>query len=286
MKDGESKNKAPLDMAFSEYRNQLSDAIQRSPDTQGEHLDGYYKILEYLASKGSMHHHYRHYVSRSRAESILEQSAIYLTDGSSWNDIFDYQHFNPAFSSYRHFGSCFSASTDESIAMWMLYGGPHRDGVMFDFTREILNKAINETPHYEGGYFDEGHFQKIRDIPRNLLELRLVDILYFRELNNGDDANISVRRIGDSKRVDITRQELESIPQLTKHVAWSYEKEVRLVARIKRSDYIYNSKITCIKIPLQLSQSFVETRVFDSPLYSGRSSYSDSCLHGTVKWNN
>lgn len=69
-----------------------------------EHLEGYKDVLAFLADRGGMHREYKHYATRARIAGILRDSALYLTDGASWNDKYDREHFNPFFMSTKRFG--------------------------------------------------------------------------------------------------------------------------------------------------------------------------------------
>lgn len=283
MASDDKDNKPTISKVLQLYQSQLADTTQLWHSESVEHLDSYSDLLEYLASKGSRHAHYRHYVSRERAMSILDDCAFYLTDGSGWNDRFDAARFNPWFSSYKHYGICFSSSTSESIAMWMHYGGSDRNGVMIDFTSSILLQAIS-LDSYECGHFEDGRFVKVLDIDREEIDLKLVDVLYFRTDEDKDE--VIVFRIDDDKQVSFSRRELDGIQQVTKHDSWSYEKEVRLVARIdKISLHGKGSRATCVRIPLRLPEDFCDTRVYDSPVSDGAGGHLDSHLLGTVEWD-
>ena len=76
------------------------------------------------------------------------------------------------------------------------------------------------------------------------------------------------------------------IAQIAKHKAWSYEKEVRLVASVSKLALgTKASKVTAIKVPLTLSEDYASSKVFDSPVSDGDGEYRDSELLGTVEWD-
>ena len=146
-----------------------------------EHLEGYKDVLAFLADRGGMHREYKHYATRARITGILRDSALYLTDGASWNDKYDREHFNPFFMSTKRFGACFSASSTESVAMWMLYGGMDGNGAMINFDRRTLQGAMGRESYECGWFGTDGRFQCLMELPADRLRLRLVDILYFPE---------------------------------------------------------------------------------------------------------
>lgn len=71
LKADKPKHKVTLSSLLSTLEEQYSrdDALFHSASV--EHLEGYDDVLSYLANKGKTHRHYRHYATRSRAQSIL-----------------------------------------------------------------------------------------------------------------------------------------------------------------------------------------------------------------------
>lgn len=62
--------------------------------------------------------------------------------------------------------------------------------------------------------------------------------------------------------------------------------EVRLVARVKKDLLGGNdSRITCVRVPLELADGFVASRVYDSPVSAGNGAYRSSELRDTLAWN-
>ena len=249
-----------------------------------EHLEGYRDVLSFLADGGGMHREYKHYATRARIAGILGGGALYLTDGTSWNDKYDREHFNPSFMPTKRFGACFSASSAESVAMWMLYGGMDGNGAMINFDRRTLQGAMGRES-YECGWFDTaGKFQCLVELPADRLRLRLVDVLYFQ---NQADGNVAVGRSSlEGGRHVMSGRAFNGIEQIAKHQSWSYENEVRLVATIDKLDLVGKvSHVKCVKIPIDFDDAFVAGRVFDSPVSDNEGNCRDSELRGTVDWN-
>lgn len=249
-----------------------------------EHLEGYRDVLSFLADRGGMHREYKHYATRARIAGILGGGVLYLTDGTSWNDKYDREHFNPSFMSTKRFGACFSASSTESVAMWMLYGGMDGNGAMINFDRRTLQGAMGRESYECGWFGTDGKFECIVDLPADRLSLRLVDVLYFQ---NQADGNVAVGRssLKEGRHV-MSGRAFNGIEQIAKHQSWSYENEVRLVATISKLDLVGKaSHVKCVKIPIDFDDAFVAGRVFDSPVSDGGGNYRDSELRGTVDWN-
>lgn len=276
--------KPTLAGVLTAYEKQvLRDDVLRHSQSQ-EHFEEYRDVLSFLAGRGGMHREYKHYATRARIAGILRSGALYLTDGTSWNDKYDREHFNPSFMSTKRFGACFSASSTESVAMWMLYGGMDGNGAMINFDRRTLQGAMGRES-YECGWFDTaGKFQCFVELPADRLRLRLVDVLYFQ---NQADGNVAVGRssLKEGRHV-MSGRAFNGIGQIAKHQSWSYENEVRLVATIDKLDLVGKvSHVKCVKIPIDFDDAFVTGRVFDSPVSDNEGNYRDSELRGTVDWN-
>lgn len=276
--------KPTLAGVLTAYEKQvLRDDVLRHSQSQ-EHFEEYRDVLSFLAGKGGMHREYKHYATRARIAGILRSGALYLTDGTSWNDKYDREHFNPSFMSTKRFGACFSASSTESVAMWMLYGGMDGNGAMINFDRRTLQGAMGRESYECGWFGTDGKFECIVELPADRLSLRLVDVLYFQ---NHADGNVTVGRPSiEGGRHVMDGRAFNGIEQIAKHQSWSYENEVRLVATISKLDLVGKaSHVKCVKIPIDFDDAFVAGRVFDSPVSDGGGNYRDSELRGTVDWN-
>lgn len=250
-----------------------------------EHLDEYQQILSYLSGKGSNHRDYRHYATRDRVRSILDGSAIYLTDGSNWNDKSDRKRFNPQASGYKRFGVCLSSSTEESVAMWMLYGGTDGNGAMINFDKGTLQRAMS-AESYEFGQFVNGVFEPQLTLPAMDVRFALMEVLYYKRRDKSDDEVVVMRSMGNDRQVQLPLDVLGRIDEITKYSSWSYEQEVRLVAVVdKLSLGIQGSDIKCVRVPLDLSEDFISQRVYNSPVSDGKTMYRASELQGTVEWD-
>lgn len=247
-----------------------------------ENVDAYRSVCRYLSNKGSKHAHFRYYADIDRIKQILSGSAVYLTDGSHWNDRFDACNFNPHFSSFKRFGICMSYSASESIAMWMLYGGHSGAGAMIDFEKEILVSAM-EAPCFEFGHFGAGGFVSEKTLSRDEVQIELIDIAYFREGNEENEGY--ALKLPFEKQAEVTGLILNNLGPFVKHESWSYEQEVRMVATVdKRLLDNRASSYKCMRLPLGIPRDYPNRRIYNSPV-SDSALFCDSNLVGTVEWD-
>ena len=253
--------------------------------TQIQQSEEYREILKYLDSKGRRHRNLRHYAPRTRIASIINNKALYLTDGSCWNDKTDRERFNPHNSSVKRYGICLSATTNESIAMWMLYGGMDGNGSMINFNGRVFEAAAS-ADKYDCGYFSNGEFICTKIIEAADVVFNLIDVLYSNAKDDHDNREkMTVVRVGENRKVQISERTFQWIRPITKHEAWSYESEVRFIAQVDKS--ILGEKcpeISAIRIPLTFDEDFSE-KIFDSPVSDGKGVYCASALRGTVDWD-
>lgn len=252
-------------------------------DIFGKYQDANMRVLGYSSAKGNRHHSYKHYASGRRIQQIIDGNALFLTDGSSWNDLVDRRRFNEPFMAKKNFGVCFSYAGEESVAMWMLYGGFDSNGAMIDFDQRKM-KSICDYPEYECGYFGDEGFVSVRSLSRNECKVSLIDVLYFGSQES--DGYCNLRHPSDVGAARVPFEAVGALGHITKHASWSYEKEVRLVASIDRlslgADF---DRVACVKVPLALDNEYVRERVYDSPVASAPLGYRKSILSGTVDWD-
>ena len=103
-------------------------------------------LINYLEERGINHNNYKVYTREERLSSWKSEGGFFLNDGASWNDIDDRLRLNPKGEKQKRFGTCFSFSRSENVAMWMLYGRMTHTGIMVDFLpTDIKNIIRTET---------------------------------------------------------------------------------------------------------------------------------------------
>ena len=132
----------------------------------------------------------------------------------------------------RIFYACFMADTQESIAMWSMYGRPWADGVSITIDRELFTQWIRDTKVF---------YRKENDVYKRItdVEFSLVRVAYTNELTKNPKDSISVL-CGKQNNSYIDNifsdysypYEPKMLAGAIKDIAWSYEQEIRI-----RADY-------------------------------------------------
>ena len=237
-----------------------------------------------LQENGAMHRNYKMYTSMERALGILVSGYLYLSNGRNWNDVDDATLMNVR----KVYATCFSCSTKENIALWMLYGEKHgKEGAMLNFYPSVL-KEIMRVETIDLGQFNNHHqFESKYTLTKkqNDYTIFMSDVVYTDTCNNGK----VVLALGD-EHVYADRNILNNENVFHKNYAWSYEKECRLIVRMKemwkfRADREELSWIR-IKIPEKMVTKMKKDRLIRSPVYAGGVAIGElSELTDKVNWD-
>ena len=152
----------------------------------GNHIESSERLITYLKEKAKWHQCYRHYGSSDDIIRIKENKELYLTDGSNWNDLIDREQFNKGFTDRINFGTCFSFSQEESVAMWLLYAGRGRSGGMLCLSRYDLHKIV-QRPDATLFVVEENQIIYKKKLDSSDFDIYLVDVLYENTKRKGSD---------------------------------------------------------------------------------------------------
>jgi hypothetical protein len=136
------------------------------------------EFLPYLQEKASNHHSYKMYNQIDVVNSTIDNKALYLSTGNDWNDVVDRNNFNNDKLTMLNFGRCFSYSTTESVAMWMLYGGMKHKGAMIDFDKSSISEILRNTKQIRVGFFENEEFHSLKELTKQEFEIELIDVVY------------------------------------------------------------------------------------------------------------
>ena len=236
-------------------------------------------LSNYLIEKGESHNCYKCYATLERIVGIRDKKKLYLGNGKNWNDTVDREAFNSDVE-FSYFAKCFSFSREESVAMWMLYGGIDKKGGMIDFTQKGI-KSILKAPEITVGRFADKVFQPIKKLHREEFEIYVTDIVYYKKQNNG----YFIKR-SDETCHSLSEKIFSKLQNCKKSYAWQYENECRLIVKIKKE--LLDSNCEAIEIDLsnmELGKSL--DHIYRSPNYPTSEIFNSnpSNIEKTVDWN-
>jgi len=255
-------------------------------------MDKNSKLAEYVSSahdleafvnyKAVHHTYYKWYSTKARVDYDLEQSAIFLSNGTRWNDIDDRDAFNSV-ANKKRFGLCLSNSKSESVAMWMLYGGMGRAGVMIDFKRDMLVELKNLSS-LELGVFKNDVFKTLQTIKADEYSIKLQDVLYVAK---EDDGYYTIKKQDETVK-DVDEAVISAYKGITKRFPWNYENECRLIVEVDEDIIIPVAKdATHIKLVINEMKDKLKGRIYHAPNYDASIGYvySKSNLKGSIDWD-
>lgn len=186
----------------------------------------------YLSGREYGHGDYCHYTSADTINKILKGKTFRLTSVTGFNDILDTEQFGKAGGDY--FSLCFSTGVNENLPLWYLYSGINGKGGRIQMTKSAVRSLI-----------ENGHFHLCRsvskeqqDFPRlelgNDVDLEFRDIIYVRESEENETCSLKYNTMTNYQ---VTKEEFRKYKKnhcgFCKGLIWYYEKETRLLARVK-----------------------------------------------------
>ena len=185
------------------------------------------EILQaYLKRKAQSHNSYKHYAPIDRIIKIVKEKKLYLGDGKDWNDTVDSDNFTNSRTKLINFGKCFSYAQDESVAMWMLYGGTYHNNAMIDFTRTAIRNILN-TSTIKLGFWQNGEFVCVSEIKKLDFCIEMVDVVYYNK-------KTKYLKRSDESCINVSDTLIDQLGLYGKAYPWSYENECRLIVSIKK----------------------------------------------------
>ena len=249
-------------------------------DNLEKNCDSAEKLEAYLRRKGENHNCYKAYSTLERVTAIRDTKFLYLNNGDGWNDVIDRNNFNYTTNSIVNYGKCFSFSQDESVAMWMLYGGIEKLSGMIDFTKKGMQSILN-TNSISIGYFDsDGKFITEMVLEKEKFDIYITDIVYYKSNGNRYYINRS-----DESYNCLSGEVFESLRYCKKTYPWKYENECRLIVSVDRKILTNNCKLVQINLSgMDLGKSL--ERVYRGPNYPLQDTKNSlpSKLDNTIDW--
>lgn len=241
-------------------------------------------LSAYLEEKAKGHNCYKIYTVEDRIDNIVEHTSLYLSDGHKWNDLQDRNSLNNNRLGYKNFAICFSFSKSENIAMWMLYGGMEKRGMMINFKPSMINDCIQNNKQIELGCFDKGKFKCLQTLDKKDYKIKLVDVLYYGDAT-GNQSGYRVKR-SDEYCDGITHNDFFELNDCVKSYSWSHENECRIIVSVSKN-LISDFKIDTVKLTLSedVDMQHIAERIILAPNYAGNRQYNRSVLSNTIDWD-
>lgn len=232
-----------------------------------------------LSKNGLQHRRYKMYTSMERALEILRSGNMYFSTGRNWNDLQDRELMSRG----RQYGGCYSWSTVENIAMWMLYGAEcGKNGAMLDFPKSIMAELVS-SEYIEVGSFENGTFvTKAKLLAGQDFHIKLIDVIYSQFSKKGDRVMLT---LGD-EHVIVPAECLNHADIFHKYYAWAYERECRLIIHVNEG------VMADMELPpvarIRLSENAVrimKDNLYRSPIFDGSCDLGKpSKLFNLVEW--
>ncbi len=210
-------------------------------------------LQNHLENEAINHNHFHHYTNMNSLELILKNRTIKLTRGNSksLNDWHEAEvKGDPLYWNKTYIG-CFSFDDNkdsdtnnydsENMAMWGLYGIPSEEAVRFSLSAEWMKKLIdfckNNKEQNENIVYLDG--KKRNPIKSDDIELiSFADVFYVRGTNND---KVSPKQFHNSVKINFKFDDCDLHSMLktwnftgfVKNYAWHYEKESRIIVRLK-----------------------------------------------------
>ncbi len=240
-------------------------------------------LANYLRRMGEKHRNYRLYTSMDRALAFTNNGMLFISDGQKWNDVDD----RGIMKERSLYATCFSCSTQENVAMWMLYGAQNgRNGAQLIFYKSTIKELLNKESIVLGKFDKYGKFQNKYTLKRlEDFDIYVTDVLYVEKHENGS-ARITCGEDHANMEIDLLNQS-EDI--FYKDYAWSYEKECRLVVKLM-GDWIEIAQkeelsAICVQVSREARKRIKDNDIVRSPVYAGGVECGKlSTLTGRVDW--
>lgn len=188
------------------------------------------KNQKYENFRAYNHSRFFHYSKLKIIEEILRSKCILLTNPGSSNDPLE----DTIKAKKYKFITCFSTGINENIPMWYLYGGVNGCGGCLSFSKSQLYDII-KNGKYSLVEKKDGKIVENSDIAlsEDDYECKIQDIIYCK--SNGSFVTLKYNTMTNNEKITCVDFESfrETNSEFVKSLAWYYEKETRLLIKIK-----------------------------------------------------
>lgn len=220
-------------------------------------------LNDYMSGREYGHTKYFHYTKLDVADSILKNRGFWLSNVSGFNDAKDIEQFGTR--PVPFFSLCFSTGVNENLPMWYLYSGIDGKGARLQFTKLGIRELV-EGCRYSLWLFDG--IRKVREIMPlengKTMDIYFGDVIYAQEPTNEFYCKLKYNTMTNYQIPAIEYEKYrEEHRGFQKGLIWYYEKETRLLIRLKgRAEEQWQQML-----PLEEGKSIRIVASFDEHLY-------------------
>ena len=190
-------------------------------------LDSLDSVKAFLDLRAKKHSNYYHYTTINALQSMLQSKKLHLSQGKTMNDLLEIKKI--ASETWdRLYVASFSFSTNESAALWHIYGNPLNQAICIRFSPSAIRNVLAQLKA-------SGQCQAVNTTQTyNIDYAKNVDVAYIQ--NNQTSLRWNRATLSESSCHDLpsinTKSELVGY---IKNIAWEYEQETRILVELKRN---------------------------------------------------
>ena len=190
-------------------------------------------LEEYLIDREYQHSKYFHYTDLNAVDGILENKGFWLSNVSRFNDTMDTEQFGAGPQPF--FSLCFSTGIHENLPLWYLYSGVDGRGARIQLTSVGIRDLIQNGSFSLCRINVEHKAEQIMPLKHGeTMDLSFRDVIYAQP---PDKEGTYALKYNTMTNYQLTAEEFEAYRSkhmgFCKGLIWFYEKETRLLVRLK-----------------------------------------------------
>ena len=225
-------------------------------------------LKEYLKKCADRHTNFYHYSSIDAIDGILNSGVFWVSSMKYSNDEKEHNAFGD--DTYTYFQLCFVTGTTENLPMWFLYSGKNGRGANIGIPRNQINKLI-DVHHLDLSLVAADSPDKPVKLSPEDYEAEFNDVLYYKKENNKYRLKHNTNVNNQFPAEEFHQYEKENHGFL-KDIVWFYEKETRLLIRVRKEkldqSLFHGAKTAPYRLELKIPpEIFAKIKVTLSPYY-------------------
>ena len=194
-----------------------------------KNLNSLTALKDFLDCRALKHKNYYHYTNIRALKSMLRSKMLYLSLGKKMNDLLEIKKIAPE-RWERLYVASFSFGSNESVALWHIYGNPLDTAIRIQFSKKSILDVLAQLR------ID----MKCRAVcPSNchcnIKTASLVDIAYIHNNQKSVRWNKAILSANICPEIELIQQE-SCLAGYIKNIAWEYESETRLLVELSKDN--------------------------------------------------